>query len=115
MQLPNILFLPQSPVFFDRHTLNLKGRQLSMYTLDGRIRFDLSLSAQEQAMFHEEKLKEVLLVKDAIGFSLHFHFGAEADAKTTDPSVNLPNNIMVTHSAMQQSMQQPPQSMAMAS
>ena len=115
MQLPNILFLPQSPVFFDRHTLNLKGRQLSMYTLDGRIRFDLSLSVQEQAMFHEEKLKEVLLVNDPNGFSLHFHFGTETDVKVADPTVTLPNNIMVTHHTIQQPMQHNPQPMAMAS
>lgn len=115
VQLPNILFLPQSPVFFDRHTLNLKGKQLSMYTLDGRIRFDLSLSSQEQAMFHEEKLKEVLLVNDANGFSLHFHFGAEADVKGVNPTITLPNNIMVTHHSIHQSMQHTPQSMAMAS
>ncbi len=119
VRLPNILFLPQSPVFFDRHTLNLKGKQLSMYTLDGRIRFDLSLSAQEQAMFHEEKLKEVLLLSDANGFSLHFYFGAEADVEGADRSVILPNNIMVTHHAIQQPITQPmqhtTQPMAMAS
>lgn len=109
--LPNILFLPQSPVFFDRHTLNLKGKQLSMYTLDGRIRFDLSLSPQEQKMFHEEKLKEVLMVNDAAGFSLHFHFGAEVDFKGADSAINLPNNIMVTHNQMQHTIQP----MAMAS
>lgn len=119
VRLPNILFLPQSPVFFDRHTLNLKGKQLSMYTLDGRIRFDLSLSAQEQAMFHEEKLKEVLLLSDANGFSLHFYFGAEVDDEGADRSVILPNNIMVTHHAIQQPITQPmqhtTQPMAMAS
>lgn len=86
-----------------------------MYTLDGRIRFDLSLSVQEQAMFHEEKLKEVLLVNDPNGFSLHFHFGTETDVKVADPTVTLPNNIMVTHHTIQQPMQHNPQPMAMAS
>lgn len=101
VSLPKILFLPQSPVFFDRHTLNLKGNQLSMYTLDGRIRFDLSLSAQEQKMFHEEKLKEVLLLNDQEGFSLHFHFGLEGESTKMPMAIDVPNNIQVLPSQSQ--------------
>ena len=95
VKLPRILFLPQSPVFFDRHTLNLKGSQLSMYTLDGRIRFALELSELDQKRFHDEKLKEVMLVSDAAGFSLHFHFGDEAihDLVT---EATWPDNLSVT-------------------
>ena len=106
-----ILQHPKSPWNIDLNP----DMQLPMYTLDGRIRFDLSLSVQEQAMFHEEKLKEVLLVNDPNGFSLHFHFGTETDVKVADPTVTLPNNIMVTHHTIQQPMQHNPQPMAMAS
>jgi hypothetical protein len=62
-------------------------------------------------MFHEEKLKEELLVLDPNGFSLHFHFGAEAELKEADSAITLPNNIMVTHHTIQQNSQP----MAMAS
>lgn len=94
--LPRINFLPQSPVFFDRHTLNLKGNRLSIYTLDGRIRFDLSLSIDEQEMFHHEKLKEVLLVGNKKGFSLHFHFGEEGGGQDfSQNQVIIPENLMV--------------------
>lgn len=94
--LPRIHFLPQSPVFFDRHTLNLKGNRLSMYTLDGRIRFDLNLSVDEQEMFHHEKLKEVLLVANDKGFSLHFHFGSEVESQGfSENQVVIPDNLTV--------------------
>ena len=42
--LPLLRFAPSAPVYFDRHTLSLKGNVLSMFTLDGRMRFDAALS-----------------------------------------------------------------------
>lgn len=95
-QLPKIFFLPQSPVFFDRHTLSIKGNRLSMYTLNGRIRFDLGLSIDEQNMFHHAKLKEVLLVNEQDTFSLHFHFGEDLpEFGQIALSMQMPNNIQV--------------------
>jgi methyl coenzyme M reductase subunit D len=96
-KLPAIVFLEQTPVFFDRHTLNLKGNQLSMYTLNGRIRFALELSDEDQRRFHEEKLKEILLVNDAAGFGLNFHF-AHDEKPSADllPEGQWPENILVT-------------------
>lgn len=100
--LPMILFLPQSPVFFDRHTLNLKGNRLSMYTLDGRIRFDLNLTKEQQEAFHHNKLKEVLLVNDQENFSLHFHFGSEdAETNIINAPIAVPKNIQVVENHMQ--------------
>ncbi|MBM3351358.1 MAG: hypothetical protein FJY53_06190 [Betaproteobacteria bacterium] len=93
--LPRLHFLPQSPVFFDRHTLNLKGNRLSMYTLDGRIRFDLSLTEEQRAAFHHEKLKEVLLVNNVSTFSLHFHFGDEDAKAIASENIIIPDNVAV--------------------
>ena len=93
--LPRLHFLPQSPVFFDRHTLNLKGNRLSMYTLDGRIRFDLSLTEEQRTAFHHEKLKEVLLVNNAGIFSLHFHFGDEDAKVSASENTIIPDNVAV--------------------
>lgn len=96
IKLPKIFFLPQSPVFFDRHTLSIKGNRLSMYTLNGRIRFDLGLSEDEQNMFHHAKLKEVLLVNEQDTFSLHFHFGeGTPDLSQIGLTMQMPNNIQV--------------------
>lgn len=93
--LPSIHFLPQSPVFFDRHTLNLKGSRLSMYTLDGRIRFDLKLSEEQQNAFHHAKLKEILLVGGAKGFSLNFHFGDSVEGIPGSDNTIIPDNVTV--------------------
>ncbi|MEG2632599.1 MAG: hypothetical protein RSB42_17155, partial [Comamonas sp.] len=41
--LPLLRFADSCPVYFDRHTLSLKNGLLSMFTLDGRMRFQLSL------------------------------------------------------------------------
>ena len=71
--LPLLRFADTCPVYFDRHTLSLKDGQLSMFTLDGRLRFQLALSAQDEARFHTGKLSEVVLSREADGaFALTF-------------------------------------------
>jgi len=61
-----IVFLNTAPVYFDRHTLSLAEGQLSMYTLDGRMHFQLSISQADQERFLNEKLKEVALTQAAV-------------------------------------------------
>ncbi len=69
--LPLLQFAPDSPVFFDRHTLSLKGGLLSLYTLEGRMRFQQVLRAEDEALFHAHKLREVVLNgRPAEGFAL---------------------------------------------
>ena len=65
--LPLLRFADSCPVYFDRHTLSLKAGQLSMFTLDGRMRFQLALQAQDEALFHERKLREIVLSREADG------------------------------------------------
>ena len=59
--LPLLRFADSCPVYFDRHTLSLKAGQLSMFTLDGRMRFQLALAAQDEERFHTQKLREIVL------------------------------------------------------
>ena len=59
--LPLLRFADSCPVYFDRHTLSLKAGQLSMFTLDGRMRFQLALGPQDEANFHAHKLREIVL------------------------------------------------------
>lgn len=74
-QLPLLRFTDTCPVYFDRHTLSVKGRKLSMYTLDGRIRFQLDLRSEDEACFHEKKLAEIVLSRTAADcFELSFRF-----------------------------------------
>jgi hypothetical protein len=80
--LPLLRFADTCPVYFDRHTLSLKDGQLSMFTLDGRLRFQLALLAQDEARFHTGKLSEVVLSRQADGlFALTFQL---ENAKPTD-------------------------------
>lgn len=73
--LPLLRFSDNSPVYFDRHTLSLKSGVLSIYTLDGRMRFALALTAEQEMDFHEKKLREVVLSRGTDGvFELRFWF-----------------------------------------
>lgn len=72
--LPLVQFLPNSPVYFDRHTLSLKDGQASMYTLDGRMRFNLPLSKDDEHRFREQKLREIVLTGQQGRFALAFTF-----------------------------------------
>lgn len=82
--LPLLRFTDSCPVYFDRHTLSVKEGQLSMYTLDGRIRFHLALQARHEASFHEKKLREIVLSRTASGaFELSFFFSTPLEGNET--------------------------------
>lgn len=98
--LPNLQFLPQSPVYFDRHTLSIKSGQVSMYTLDGRMRFQLDLSEDHELRFKTEKLREIALRSRATSYELVFHFAEASDNPTDPPDLDgeLPEYVLVqTH------------------
>ncbi len=78
--LPMIQFSPEAPVFFDRHTLSIRNGTVSMLTLDGRVRFRLSISEANEQRFRDEKLREILLLSQAGQYQLHFVFAPAADA-----------------------------------
>lgn len=96
--LPVLRFADSCPVYFDRHTLSLKAGQLSMFTLDGRMRFQLALAAQDEERFHAQKLREIVLSRRRDGiYELAFMLvdeqaqaaggrqaGAEGGAPTAD-------------------------------
>ena len=79
--LPMMRFMDTSPVYFDRHTLSLKSGQVSMYTLDGRMRFQLILRPEDEAAFHHRKLVEIVLKRSGEAFSLNFRFGEAMGAE----------------------------------
>ena len=76
--LPLLRFTDTCPVYFDRHTLSLKQGQVSMFTLDGRMKFQLALSAQQETAFHTQKLLEIVLQRVGAQFELAFQFGPAA-------------------------------------
>lgn len=77
-QLPHIHFLERSPVFFDRHTLSLQNNSLSLFTLEGRLRFGIALSEADALSFRTQKLREIQLNCIASTYCLTMTFGEEA-------------------------------------
>ena len=85
--LPLLRFSDGCPVYFDRHTLSLKAGQLSMFTLDGRMRFQLALKAQDEERFHSQKLREIVLSRRSGGaYELAFTLVYEADGRNAAAS-----------------------------
>lgn len=103
--LPLLRFTDSCPVYFDRHTLSVKDGHLSMYTLDGRIRFHLALRPEGEASFHEKKLREIVLSRTPTdGFELSFLFltppqGEETSVALEQDLGNIPEYVMVEETA----------------
>lgn len=96
--LPLLRFQPQAPVYFDRHTLSLKNGQVSLYTLDGRMKFTIGLDAEDERRFHTEKLREIVLTGSGERFYLSFHFSPgddEAPEADAGASADLPEYLLV--------------------
>ena len=98
--LPLVRFADSSPVYFDRHTLSVKAGQLSMYTLDGRMRFALALKPEDEASFKEKKLREIVMSRRADGlFELSFLFSDTQNEQAPEPvesgSAEVPEYVMV--------------------
>ena len=102
--LPLLRFSDSCPVYFDRHTLSVKNGQLSMFTLDGRMRFALALKPADEANFNEKKLREIVLSCRADGvYELSFLFDDEQDKKASEllgsGSSEVPEYVMVEEAA----------------
>lgn len=100
-KLPLLRFGMEAPVFFDRHTLSIKNGQLSMFTLDGRIRFRLDLRPDQLARFGVERLREIVLHGKQGQFVLQFAFadeGAQSGSAKSAAWEDLPEYLVVLDS-----------------
>lgn len=96
--LPLLRFSDTCPVFFDRHTLSVKDGQVSMFTMDGRMRFALALSAEQTLAFREQKLREISLSQHVPnGYALTFRFDDEAsqDRPLAHNDLEIPEYVIV--------------------
>lgn len=90
--LPQLRFAPTAPVYFDQRTLSVRKGCLSMYTLDGRIQFNIPLQEEYAQLFETASPKETVLDKTKDGFYLTFYF----EKPTFDgPGDALPNYLFV--------------------
>ena len=94
--LPLLRFRDNCPVYFDRHTLSLKGRELSLFTLEGRMRFAMALQAKEQELFLSKKLR-VIVLSQPTGeqFEIAFVFSDPDDLEKLDATAS--NNGDLPH------------------
>lgn len=92
LPLPLLRFTPVAPVFFDRHTLSLRLGRLSMFTLNGRLRFDVALTPGDEQRFRDERIKEIVLSRDGQGFFLVFSFG---EAEGVSGTSEFPEYLMI--------------------
>jgi predicted transposase len=83
--LPLVQFAGSAPVYFDRHTLTLKGLELSLFTMEGRMQFRLNLTQAEQHRFLTQRIKEIALVS-LPHFQLVFWFDPLAPHALASPS-----------------------------
>ena len=81
--LPLLRFAGNCPVYFDRHTLTIKAEQLSLFTMDGRMHFELTLAPAKRVIFEQAKLREIALKEDADHrFKLSFFLESETAVVT---------------------------------
>lgn len=96
--MPLLRFSDSCPVFFDRHTLSVKDGQVSMFTMDGRMRFALALSPEQTFAFREQKLREISLYHHVPnGYALTFRFDDEAthDKAVAQHDLEIPEYVIV--------------------
>lgn len=86
--LPLIQFMPDAPVYFDRHTLSIRDGQGSLYTLDGRIHFQIQLPPGDLQRLATERLREVVLTGRGSHYTLTFMLDPQATATDSNPEPN---------------------------
>ena len=106
--LPLLQFANICPVYFDWHTLSIKGSKLSLFTLDGRMHFELTMAESQLLLFKVAKLREISLKRRLDGvFELMFWLElnpeqagtlAPSDAVGNAPPDQLPENKLAQHS-----------------
>jgi len=86
--LPLLRFFDNCLVFLNRHTLSIKPGQLSLFTLHGRMRFDLTLSPVKLVIFQKAKLREIVLNERADKvFKLRFYLDSVDQTVLSDGDV----------------------------
>lgn len=83
--LPLVQFEPDAPVYFDKHTMSIKNGQVSMFTLDGRIRFGLPLTPEHERRFRQDRIREITMARRQGAFVIDFLFADEALLEPASP------------------------------
>ena len=106
--LPLLQFADSCPVYFDRHTLSIKGTKLSLFTLDGRMHFELTLPEEQLLLFKVAKLREISLTRRLDGL-YELAFWLEA---TQTQSVHISNTDALEGQGLRQTQEVPAEILA---
>lgn len=98
LPLPTVRFVETVPVYFDRHTLSVKGSTLSMFTLDGRLRFELTISKADSTRLIEGKLREIVMRRSNGCFKLQFLFSESERPEGAAIDIDMPQYVIVNES-----------------
>jgi hypothetical protein len=93
--LPLIHFLDNSPVYFDRHTLSLNKNMVSLFTLEGRLRFQAELNAEDEEQFRSGKLQEIQLITDGPNYFLTMQFSVQDSKESILAQYSWPNYFVL--------------------
>lgn len=105
--LPLIRFAANAPVYFDRHTLSIASGRASMFTLDGRMHFNLPLAPADETRFRQSRVREIALNSAAGDLFLDFAFASADDtdgltAAESDDFAQLPEYLVIVDELVQQ-------------
>ncbi len=92
-KLPQLKFMDTSPVFFDWHTLSLGDGKLSIFTLDGRMKFPMTLSQMQRDIVDSQKLVEIAFQthpENLLTLTFKFRLIDVNEANTQEESVSWP-------------------------
>ncbi len=95
-ELPLMSFADRTPVFFDRHTVNILGSSISIFTMEGRIRLQFQSNELSEDLFRTAKISEIFLMRHDEEFSLFFDLSDKKDAVFSN-SRDLPEFLVLDH------------------
>ncbi len=99
--LPLLQFANSCPVYFDRHTLSIKGSKLSLFTLDGRMHFELTLPETHLLLFKVSKLREISLTRRLDGlYELAFWLESQQALTQQEAQAALDGQVALSDSAV---------------
>ena len=61
-------------IYFDRHTLSIKNKAISLFTMEGRIKFEVNIDEETELKINKNKLKEIILTEVDNKYILKFEF-----------------------------------------
>ncbi|MGV0960303.1 MAG: hypothetical protein ACOYB1_10745 [Limnohabitans sp.] len=87
--LPPIVFMPHSPVYFDRHTLSWRESRLSLFTAQGRMVWQLPQAGALWPKFARMRCREIVLMgSPEQGYALDFDLVDAQDAQIQTPPLS---------------------------